>query len=339
MSAFNARLIEKDILAAIVAANAGDSEIVDLAGASKFSCQAVYDVMAPSAKTFDSGGVEVDTGTFPDFATIDPGDYIVINDTAGLSWAIAADKDGNDPEPTGAVWLSIPAARKAQVDLTGLTTDAEVAEAFADAFTALTDVPFTAVDSTADVVFTQSLRGTVVAPEVYNEDDSGPGTITVAVTDAGVASEVNVDDSEIIIPSHGFPLGFKVRLTTTGTLPAPFLVATDYFVIPLDASTIQLAASLADAIAEIPIAIVDQGSDEAVNTATGVALAGASITFKKSNDRTNWENIQAATAITIDGSVLLSQPNVSYRYFKAVKALTAGVVDLQALTLVIGDAV
>ena len=36
---------------------------------------------------------------------------------------------------------------------------------------------------------------------------------------------------------------------------------------------------------------------------------------------------------------MLEQPDVSYRYFKAVKAITAGVVDLQALILVIGPAV
>lgn len=333
----NARLIEKDILAAVGSTSAGDSEIVDLNGASKFSCQAVYDVIAPTAKTFDSGGAEVDTGTFPDKATIAAGDYIVINDTAGLSWAIAADKDGDDPEPTGAVWVSIPAAQKAQVDLTAASTAADVATAFQDAFNALVDVPFVANDATADVVFTQDLYGVVAAPEVYNADDSGAGTISVAITDAGVASEVDVTANTITIPTHGYPTGFKGQITSTGTPPAPLAGTTDYFVIVVDANTIKLATSLANALLGSAINLTDQGSDENVSTFTGVALAGASVTFRKSNDRTNWIDVQAATSITVDGSAMIEQPNVSYRYFKVVKALTSGVVDLKALVLVIGD--
>lgn len=325
MSNNNARLIEKDILADIESTAAGSSEIVDLNGASKFSCQAVYDVITPSAKTFDSGGAEVDTATFDTQANTDPGDYLVIYDTEGLAWAVAADISGSDPEPTGAVWVSIPAARKAQVDLSGATTAATVATAFQNAFNALTDVPFEANDATADCAFTQDLYGALEAPEVHNEDDSGSGSISVVVTDAGVNSEVNIADNLISIPSHSFPLGFKIQLTT------------DYFVIPVDANTIQLATTLAEALAGTAIVLVDQGSDEAVNTATGVALAGASVTFRKSNDGTNWIDVQTATTITVDGSVMIEQANVSYRYFKAVKALTSGVVDLQALTLVIGD--
>ena len=87
------------------------------------------------------------------------------------------------------------------------------------------------------------------------------------------------------------------------------------------------------------IDITNQGSDGGVGTVTAVALAGASATFQKSNDGVNWVDIQAATTITVDGSVLLVQPNVSYRYFRVSKALTAGVVAMQALVLVVGDAV
>lgn len=65
---------------------------------------------------------------------------------------------------------------------------------------------------------------------------------------------------------------------------------------------------------------------------------GASVTFQGSNDLTNWTNVQAATSIAADGSVMLVQPNIDYRYFKAVKALGSGTVDLKCLILVTGDA-
>lgn len=150
-------------------------------------------------------------------------------------------------------------------------------------------------------------------------------------------TDVTVEDSTVTITDHGFTTGLKIQLTTDGTLPAPLLTATDYFVIVIDADTIQFASSFANAAAGTFIVIEDAGSVGATNTVTPVALAGASVTFKKSNDAVNWINIQAATSIAADGTVMLTQPDVSYRYFKAVKALTAGVVDLKGLILVIGD--
>lgn len=345
MSQFNARQFEKDIFAdqGVNPTEGGDSEVVDLfryGGASKFSAQAIYDVTSYSAKTFDSGGAEIDTATFAAKASTGDGDYMVVYDTAGLAWAIAADLTGSSPEPTGAVWDAIPAGQKAQVDLSSvlIVTDAEVATAFQDAFNLLTDVPITANDSTATVVFTGDLYGAVTAPEVHDEDDSGPGSISIAITDAGVNSEVNVADNEITIPSHGMVVGLKVQLSTTGTLPAPFLVSTDYFVIVLDANTIQLAATEDLAEAGTAIALVDQGSDEAVNTVTQVALAGGSVTFYKSNDSVNWITIQTATTVSADGSVMIEQANVSYRYFKVTKAITSGAFSVSCQTLVIGDA-
>lgn len=150
--------------------------------------------------------------------------------------------------------------------------------------------------------------------------------------------DVDLDEDTVTITAHGFTTGFKVRLTTTDTLPDPLQLATDYFIIVVDANTIQFASSLANALAGVAIDLLDDGAPGSVNTVTGVALAGASITFRKSNDGTNWIDVQAATAIAADGSVMIEQANVSYRYFKCVKALTAGQVDLKALVCVLGDA-
>lgn len=342
MSQYNSRIIEKDLFADLTSTEAGDSEVIDLfgqsGGSNKFSCQAIYDVQTPGAKTFDSGVASVDTATFDTFANTTSGDYLVIYDTAGLAWAIAADKTGSAPQPTGVIWTAIPAARKAKVDISAAVTAAQVATAFQNAFNALVSVPFVADDNVADVGFTQNLRGAITAPSVHNANDSGAGSITVVVTTAGVNSEVDVTANTLAIPTHGYTTGFKIRLTTTGTLPAPLALATDYFVIKIDASTIQLATSLALALAGTPVNITNQGDSGSVNTVTGVALAGATVTFQKSNDETNWLDVQAATSIAADGSVMIEQANVSYRYFKCVKALTAGQVDLKALVCVLGDA-
>jgi hypothetical protein len=136
--------------------------------------------------------------------------------------------------------------------------------------------------------------------------------------------------------AHGLTTGLKVQATTAGTLAVPLVVLTNYYVIKIDANYFSLASSLANALLGTQIDITDVGVTS--TTLTPVALS-ASVTFQKSNDQTNWVNIEAPTAITVDGSVLLSQPNVSYRYFKVIKTLTAGLVDVQALVLVIGDAI
>ncbi len=306
MSSFNARLIEKDIFTAIIAANNGSSEIVDLNGASKFSCQAIYDVQAPSAKTFDS----------PQFA--------ILTNQAVTYTAQAAGAAGNSIT----IHLIVPGVDGAlSIAVVGTAISVTLARAAG------------LVTTTASSLVT-AVNANGPANALVQASGAGAGALIALATThlaGGSDGEVDVLDNTISIPSHGLPTGLKIRLTTTGTLPAPFLVATDYFVIVVDVDTIQLAASLSDALAGTAIVLVDEGADGSVNTVTAVALSGASITFKRSNDRVNWETIQTATTITVDGSVLLVQPNVSYRYFKAVKALTAGVVAIQALVLVIGD--
>ena len=73
------------------------------------------------------------------------------------------------------------------------------------------------------------------------------------------AVEFSVNDY-ITIPGHGFKhTGFKVRFSTTGTLPSPLGAGTDYFVIYIDDNTIQLATSLANAKVATHINLTDGG--------------------------------------------------------------------------------
>lgn len=73
------------------------------------------------------------------------------------------------------------------------------------------------------------------------------------VTEAGsvvfsfVDGDVTVGSDSIAETAHGLELGDIVRLTTTGTLPAGLALATDYYVIRVDANNFKLASSLANA--------------------------------------------------------------------------------------------
>lgn len=301
------RLIEKDIMLAISPANNGSSSTVDLLGAAgagyRLSCQAIYDVQSPSAKTFDDGAAAlliVQDLTY----TAD------LRGTAGNSITIAYTAGGT--------------AGSEVVTVTGTAISVQIATGVSTA----TQVK-TAVDAS------------VAASALISVAVSGTGStaqVAAAATPlaGGVASEVDVTNNTLAIPSHGFVVGLKVRFTTTGTLPAGLALATDYFVIVVDSDTIAVGSSLANALAGTRVDITNQGSDGGVGTATAVALAGATVGFYKSNDGSNWELIQTATTITVDGSLMLEQPTFSYRYFKAVKALTAGVVDLKCLVLLVG---
>lgn len=60
--------------------------------------------------------------------------------------------------------------------------------------------------------------------------------------------------------AHGYVTGTLVRLTTGGTLPTGLLAATDYYVINLTATTLQLASSYANALSGIPVNITATGS-------------------------------------------------------------------------------
>ena len=163
-----------------------------------------------------------------------------------------------------------------------------------------------------------------------------------AVPSAAVIATANITTSsdpthpsEFNKAAHGMVTGMKVQATTAGTLAVPLVLATDYFIIRVSADYFALATTYANALAGTRIAITNVGVTS--TTLTPVALS-ASVTFQKSNDQTNWIDIQTATAITVDGSVMIEQANVSYRYLRVLKTLAGGNVNLKAYVLVIGDA-
>lgn len=304
----------------------------------KLSVQCVINVDVPSNQNFLAGEVAIETLTFDTQANTGDGDYVVVYDTAGLAWAVAADKTGSSPEPTGAVWTAIPAGRKAQADISGDTTAAQVAASFETAFDGISG--FTAVITSDDtaangtMTMTNVLRGPVTASVVKDDDDAGAGSISAATTNAGVASTVDASTDEITIASHGFTTGLKVQASSTGTLPTGLSTSTDYFVIVVDSNTIQLATSLANALAGTNIDITDQGTDGATHTIEVSALAGATVVLQRSNDGTNYDNIGTPTSISADGNVWLTDTDIEYKYARVQYTLTAG--RLSATNYVVG---
>lgn len=132
---------------------------------------------------------EVATLTFPTKAGATAGDYVVITAQDGTTYAASLDVTGADPEPTGASWTAVDPSRRVHVDISGATTEADVAalvETDIDGITGFT-AKIVTDDSAADgtMTFTQQTGGAVADPVPHNADDSGVGSITVAITTAG----------------------------------------------------------------------------------------------------------------------------------------------------------
>lgn len=148
------------------------------------------------------------------------------------------------------------------------------------------------------------------------------GTFTAADTDICTKS------------SHGYLTGLKVQLTTTTTLPAGLSLATDYFVIKIDADTFYLASSLANAQAGTQVDITDSGTG--THTITPTALAGANYQMQGSFDNSTWFNVGSAVNITASVDTLVEKVDPMFDYVRFYYTLTAGQLSIIQTTLVRG---
>lgn len=138
-----------------------------------------------------------------------------------------------------------------------------------------------------------------------------------------VEGDVTVGADTITETGHGLFTGLKGQLTTTGTLPGGLATSTDYFVIVTDDDTIQLASSLANALAGTQVDITAAaGGGNHTFTPTGIA---GTIKMQYSIDKTNWGDI-SGTSQTISGSssAFVSDSDVFYPYIRFYGLLTAG---------------
>lgn len=296
------------------------------------SVQSIVDVNTPSAETFVAGTSEVQTITTPSLAASANGDFCVLTDGSAVKWAFYLDKTGgNLVPPTGIAYTGLAAGKKTRVDISGATTATDVSDLVRTALNALTGFTVAiTLTGTATVIATMVVRNPCTDPNVKAADGIAAATVLAGVqTTGGVASTVNVTANTISITAHGLTTGLKGQLTSTGTLPAGLTTATDYFVISVDANTIKLASSLANALVPTAIDITDQGTNAATHTFTPTAVAGGLVGIQKSNNYDpssnptgTWEFV--SSAVTADGSVWIKEVDPDYTWARTAISLTAG---------------
>ena len=157
------------------------------------------------------------------------------------------------------------------------------------------------------------------------------GNVTTTVTGTGVTVQqatlagglnsdvVGTPAFSITETAHGYSTGLKVNYDVVGGTTIDNLVDnTDYFVIKVDANTVQLATSEANAIAGTEIQI--DNADNAVGggsfTLTPTAL-DVDVTVQGSNDGTNFTDVSSSTATT-NGVTLFAIPEITFAYLKVI---------------------
>lgn len=143
---------------------------------------------------------------------------------------------------------------------------------------------------------------------------------------ANVKTNVQSPASSIAITSHGFFTGLKVALSGTN-LPTG-LSATNYWVIVIDANTISLASSLANAVLGTKVAITGAGTTADADL-TPAALGSVVIKLQASNDGTNFTDISGKTVtVAATGSTLWDLGATAYRVLRVNEAASAGAINL-----------
>lgn len=295
--------VRNDQVLALTASASTQSTSIDCTQLDRISLQAVYTDGTTAAKTF--GGVrEVDQITFAALASTTNGDYFVINDYLGGSWAVGLDTLGTGAAtPTGAAWVAVASGNKVYTDVSSATTGTDVELLVATAINALTG--FTAVigtaNSTTHMNCTAVWAGAVTAPTVYSRAGaSGTGSITKAVTTPGTSSAVNTSTSVVTLASHGQSTGSKVALTTAGALPTG-VTATNYWLIALTANTFQFASSLANAVAGTAISLTTPGYGTQTITPASLSQVLKVQVSDDASTPTNWTDIPGTT-VTISSA-------------------------------------
>lgn len=272
-------------------------------GALTVSAAVVADVDTPSAKTFDSGVAATKVVQDLTYTAVTRG-------TAGNSITIAYTGGGT----AGAEVVTVVGTAISIQIQSGVSTGTQVKTAYD-------------LSAPANLLATVAVTGT---------GSNAQTTAALAPFAGGVASEVDTTADTVSIPTHGYTVGEKGQLTSTGTLPAGVTTSTDYFIIVVDANTVAFASSLANAEAGTKINLTSQGSDGAVNTFTPTSIAGASVKLQKSNDGTNWSDEGSATNIIADAVIWLEKVNPSGRYMRLTFTITAGRMNCSSAILVKG---
>lgn len=183
-----------------------------------------------------------------------------------------------------------------------------------------------------------NLNGVVTTSQSHVIDCNGLLGVSVHVVASDVAitaktftdTEVDLDTEDITIEDHGYITGTRVVASTSDTLPTG-LTATTYYVIKIDDDTIQLASSLANAVAGTEVNITEAGVG--THTLTPATAASNTLALYKSNDGTNYIAVTSGSVTIADSDInsMIEVANPTYRWLKLLYTPSAGQINLATI--------
>jgi len=151
-----------------------------------------------------------------------------------------------------------------------------------------------------------------------------------------VDANVTVASSSITITAHALVTGQAFTLTTTGVLPGGLALATPYYAIVIDANTIKVASSLANALAGTAVTITSAAGG-GTHTVAKTALSGCSVKVQFSLDyldnaqpasNATWYDVTSSSSnITATGSNYQNVGDVYYPWIRFVITQTNGLLS------------
>lgn len=170
------------------------------------------------------------------------------------------------------------------------------------------------------------LPGRESAQVVVGLTDATPVAFTVA------AAAINSTTNIFTKAAHGLPLGTVLQIVEDNTLPGGLAEETDYFVIPLDDGSFQLADSLVHAQAGTAKDLTNVGV--LTNTYTPTAADGVKAKLRGSLDNETWVDIEDSetSELTLPVNTSFSIESSLYPYEQVYVSLDTGVVRVTAKT-------
>lgn len=160
-------------------------------------------------------------------------------------------------------------------------------------------------------------------------------TVNTPAAKLFASTAVNTGTSAVTITGHGFSTGLVGQLTTTSSLPTGLSTSTNYFIIVIDANTIQFASSLSNAQAGTFVALTGQGSGN--DTFTPTALATCTVQLQKSNDGINYVNEGSAGSVSATGTFWLEKQNTTSAWMRVAYSLVSGSIQSSTFIFLQGD--
>ncbi len=137
-------------------------------------------------------------------------------------------------------------------------------------------------------------------------------------------------NDKIKVTAHGLLTGLKVQVTTSSALPTGIAGTTDYFVIKIDADVIQLASSLANALAGSALNITAIGTGTQTITPLVGGIIGT-VKLQASLDNSTYFDVSGSSQnIAGAGTYMWNVSDAFYKWIRVQTNITNGEATMDA---------